>query len=100
MHWSEKAATLKSTVQRLARSLRIAAGKNSGPRTIASVRRLSERADVWCLTVPDVGCFSLSNGAVVHNCADAFGLMAIAYEDPGRAKAFSRKIEYSNVGIV
>ena len=34
------------------------------------------------------------------HAADAFGLMAIAYEDPGRAKAFSRKIEYSNAGIV
>lgn len=34
------------------------------------------------------------------HCADAFGLMAIHYEDPGRAKAFSRKIEYSNAGIV
>lgn len=26
--------------------------------------------------------------------ADAFGLMAVAYEDPARAKAFSRKIDY------
>lgn len=34
------------------------------------------------------------------HCADAFGLMAIHYEDPGRAKAFSRKLEYSNAGIV
>lgn len=49
---------------------------------IAGVRRLSERQDVWCLTVPDGNCFSLANGAVVHNCADAFGLMAISYRDP------------------
>jgi hypothetical protein len=28
--------------------------------------------DVWCLTVPEVEHFSLANGAVVHNCADAF----------------------------
>ena len=34
------------------------------------------------------------------HCADAFGLMAIHYEDPGRAKAFSRRLEYSNAGIV
>lgn len=34
------------------------------------------------------------------HAADAFGLMAIACEEPGRAKAFSRKIEYSNAGIV
>jgi phage terminase large subunit len=31
--------------------------------------------------------------------ADAFGLMAICYEDPSRAKAFSRKIEYPQMGV-
>ena len=30
--------------------------------------------------------------------ADAFGLMAIAYEDPARKKDFARKIAYSNAG--
>ena len=28
------------------------------------------RSDVMCLTVPDVGCFVLANGAVVSNCGD------------------------------
>jgi hypothetical protein len=28
------------------------------------------RGDVYCLTVPTVGCFSLANGATVSNCAD------------------------------
>lgn len=37
--------------------------------------RLEERQDVWCLTVPDVGHFSLSNGAVVKNC-DAWEVLA------------------------
>jgi phage terminase large subunit len=32
------------------------------------------------------------------HAADAFGLMAICYEEPSRAKAFSRKIDYPNVG--
>ncbi len=33
------------------------------------------------------------------HCADAFGLMAVCYEEPSRAKAFSRKIEYPKYGI-
>jgi hypothetical protein len=36
---------------------------------------------VWCLTVPDTEHFALSNGAVAHNCADAFRALAIAYEE-------------------
>lgn len=54
------------------------------PLRIASVKRLRTRSDVWCLTVPEAECFSLSNGAVVHNChdADAFGLMAVDYKEP------------------
>jgi hypothetical protein len=64
---------------------------------IASVRRLSERSDVWDITVPDGHWFALENGAIVHNCADAFGLMAVAYEAPrGRPKA----LKYPALGIV
>lgn len=56
---------------------------NTLPR-IARVRKLKSRADVWCMTVPEAECFSLSNGAVVHNChdADSFGLMAVDYKEP------------------
>jgi phage terminase large subunit len=46
------------------------------PLRIAGVRPLSEKADVWDLTVPGVECFSLANGAVVHNSADAFRYLA------------------------
>jgi len=67
---------------------------------IASVEMLNETADVWCLTVPGTECFSLANGAIVHNCADAFGLMAIAYEEPSRTRQFSRKISYPQMGAV
>jgi hypothetical protein len=44
------------------------------PLRIESVRPLNRREDVYCLTVDDGHWFSLSNGAVVHNChgADAF----------------------------
>ncbi len=33
------------------------------------------------------------------HCADAFGLMAICYEEPSRAKAFGRKLEYPALGV-
>lgn len=70
-------------VRRLAKLLRIAsaASKTNGLLTIESVRRLSETADVWDITVPDGHWFSLDNGAVVHN-SDAFGLMAVVYKPP------------------
>jgi phage terminase large subunit len=34
------------------------------------------------------------------HAADAFGLMAINYEEPSRTRAFSRKLEYPKIGIV
>lgn len=64
------------------------------PLRIVSVRQLSQKADVWDLTVPGVECFSLGNGAVVHNCADAFGLMCVAYEAPRGTPA---KLDYSRI---
>jgi hypothetical protein len=33
-----------------------------------SVERLSERRDVYCLTVPDIECFAIEGGFIVHNC--------------------------------
>ena len=30
------------------------------------------------------------------HCADAFGLMGIAYEDPGRLAAFSRELKFAD----
>jgi len=35
-----------------------------------SVEELSERADVYCLTVPSTGCFAIEGGLLVSNCAD------------------------------
>ena len=89
-----RAVTHRFIAARRARLPHIASGPKCGPRIIESVKRLNRTADVWCLTVPGEGCFSLANGAVVHNCADAFGLMAICYEEPSRHNAFSRRIEY------
>lgn len=36
----------------------------------ASVERLTERQDVYCLTVPDTESFAIEGGLIVHNCAD------------------------------
>jgi hypothetical protein len=71
--WSVIVGTRSGSAPQLARPLRI-----------ASVERLNERADVWCLTVPEDQCFALSNGAVVHNCshaADAFRYLAMAWRE-------------------
>lgn len=54
--WYVKAAIAKSIARMFVR-----------PRLIATVEPLSERADVWCLTVPGVEMFALENGAMVHN---------------------------------
>jgi len=70
MHWFAQAVIRRSFVLTHAKRL-----------TIASVKHLEVREDVWCLTVPDGECFSLANGAVVHNCshgADAFRYGAVA----------------------
>jgi phage terminase large subunit len=89
-----KPGTLQSIARHLASKLHI---DNGASRTnmrvvIESVKPLSETADVWCLTVPEGECFSLANGAVVHNCADAFGLMAVAYEAPRERQRSSVRV--------
>ncbi|MFM2123704.1 MAG: hypothetical protein RL328_155 [Acidobacteriota bacterium] len=53
-------------------------------RTIASVRELNFKEDVWCITVPGVEAFALSNGAVVHNCShlsDAFRYLSLSWRE-------------------
>lgn len=52
--------------------------RTNGHVLIDYVKPLKERADVYDLTVPSEHCFSLANGAVVHNC-DGFGLMCVYY---------------------
>jgi phage terminase large subunit len=66
MHWLEKAAMLKNIVTLTAKR-----------RTIEKVKMLDEVSDVWCLTVPNEENFTLANGAIVHNCADAFRYLAV-----------------------
>lgn len=84
-----KAGTLKSIALAHVRQQRIESGvsRRSMRATIESVRQIDKKSDVWCMTVPGVGHFSLSNGAVVHNCADAFGLMCVVYLREREGKA-------------
>lgn len=54
--------------------------KTLNPCVVTNVVKLQKPSDVWCLTVPSVGHFSLLNGAIVHNCnaADAFEIFAVS----------------------
>jgi len=61
-----KAATSRSSVTQTAK-----------PLIIDGVKELKQADDVWCLTVPETEHFSLQNGAVVHNCMDAYRYLAI-----------------------
>ena len=51
--------------------------QTANPLHIESVRRLDEKEDVYCINVPQIHHFSLSNGAIVHN-SDAFRYMCLA----------------------
>jgi phage terminase large subunit len=80
MLWLGKAAIRKFTAQQSAVTL-----------TIESVRHLSENDDVWCITVPDDSSFSLSNGAVVHNC-DAYEIIGQVWKNNVEVKEVKKRI--------
>jgi len=67
---------------------------------IASVKHLAEREDTCCIEVPDVHCFALANGAIVHNShpADAFRTMAVCIRQPQkeREQEQQRQRQYSS----
>ena len=50
------------------------------PLIIEGAKSLNERADVYCINVPDICHFSLSNGAIVHNShyADAMRYLCLS----------------------
>jgi hypothetical protein len=73
--WSGRADTLNGSATATAR-----------PLIIEHVRPLPWRSDVWDITVPGVECFSLANGAVVHNSADAFRYLSLAWREMQPAK--------------
>jgi hypothetical protein len=67
---------------------RSTARRRARPLHIASVRPLDVTADTCCIHVPDVECFALANGAVVHNshAADAFRGLAVRHQTPVERK--------------
>jgi phage terminase large subunit len=99
MRWLPRPARKFIAAQNAKTSRSALKGGNTWLRVVR-VRRLSETADVWCLTVPEYHHFALANGAISHNSShgsDAFGLMAVAYEAPrGRPK----QIRYPEMGFV
>jgi phage terminase large subunit len=65
------------------------------PLRVACVNQVNTTEDVWCITVPGSEHFSLSNGAVVHNCshgADAFRTFAMGYAPKRIAKPGKRRV--------
>jgi phage terminase large subunit len=53
------------------------------PLTIESVTKLKYKEDVYDINVPIEHCFSLINGAVVHNCADMVRYWAVTPDTIG-----------------
>lgn len=90
---NEKTSPASIAARFIARLCETAATRNAGapvyarPKRIGSVKRLNETVDVCCIHVPDLHCFTLANGAVVHNshAADAFRQFAVAIRSPKKA---------------
>lgn len=51
---------------------------------VESVQMLDEKEDVYCMTVPEAEHFCLENGAIVHNCMDAYRYLAVAQNRTAR----------------
>jgi len=68
--------------------------------TVKNVRKLTETAPVWCLTVPEGGEFALANGAIVHNshAADALRYLATGRRNKHMAKKKRPRYTQKRVG--
>jgi tRNA-splicing ligase RtcB len=58
---------------------------------VVSVEPLAERADVYCLTVPEYGNFALDAGVFVHNC----GMMSARSNVEAGAATPERRLEFN-----
>jgi tRNA-splicing ligase RtcB len=58
---------------------------------VVAVESLAERADVYCLTVPDYGNFALDAGVFVHNC----GMMSARSEVAAEAATPERRLQFN-----
>jgi hypothetical protein len=83
---SEKKSRVCGAVKSLMHSfaslvtLKSFATQTAKPLIIETIRLTQQKADVWCITVPEAEHFSLANGAVVHNCSDAFRYLALSID--------------------
>ncbi len=61
---------------------------------VVSVEQLNERADVFCLTVPEYGNFALDAGVFVHNCGMMSARSDVEWEraTPEKKLAFNRAV--------
>lgn len=61
---------------------------------VISVEQLNERADVFCLTVPEYGNFALDAGVFVHNCGMMSARSEVEWEraTPEKKLAFNRAV--------
>jgi tRNA-splicing ligase RtcB len=61
---------------------------------VIAVEHLTDREDVYCLTVPDYGNFALSAGVFVHNCGMAAVRTSLAASDlPDNLKGIRTQLE-------
>ena len=98
-----RAHALTAGLSSLALSARTAISRSfaaltAKPRIIECVLPLNETADVWCITVPGVEAFALSNGATVHNCShvsDAFRYLALAWRQIAPVRQLHEKPKYA-----
>jgi tRNA-splicing ligase RtcB (3'-phosphate/5'-hydroxy nucleic acid ligase) len=58
---------------------------------VTSIEWLNEKADVYCLTVPEYGNFALDAGVFVHNC----GMMSAKSEVPVDAATPEKRLEFN-----
>jgi tRNA-splicing ligase RtcB (3'-phosphate/5'-hydroxy nucleic acid ligase) len=58
---------------------------------VVSVEAVAERADVYCLTVPEYGNFALDAGVFVHNC----GMMSARSDVPAEEATPERRLKFN-----
>jgi len=86
MHWLEN--VIRKNIVR----------PNVNPLHVLAVKELNKKVDVWCLTVPNIGHFSLENGSIVHNC-DALRTFAMGYKQK-TTKPKADKVRIQDSGVV
>ena len=62
---------------------------------ILRVLHETKRSDTYCMEVPGVECFAISNGTIVHNCALRYALMMRREAVPEGGSQWGGPIDYS-----